>query len=99
MRAGKTPSSPLICQMSSSITVPAQYVRSRDRLSRDRGILTHSLSRSFFRFGWVIAAVASTGWLGLWQSFRVGVARKAAKIPYPQSERAFSLWILLGFPW
>lgn len=69
--------------------------RSGDRPKRDRGILTHRFL--LLRFGWVLAAVASTGWLGFWQSFKVGVARKAAKIQYPQSEYAYSGVSLLEF--
>ena len=36
------------------------------------------------RYGWVIAAVSSTAWLGLWQATRVAFARHAAGIAYPQ---------------
>ncbi|KAF9786781.1 membrane-associated proteins in eicosanoid and glutathione metabolism [Thelephora terrestris] len=37
------------------------------------------------QYGFVIAAVASTAWLGLWQGWSVGRARKAAGIAYPQA--------------
>lgn len=62
--------------MSTSITVPTQCVN-----HGDCGIMTQVI---FLRFGLVLAAVASTAWLGIWQSRRVGAARKAANIPYPQ---------------
>jgi len=53
--------------------------------------MTHVFSFFLFlRFGWVIAAIASTAWLGVWQSRGVGMARREAKIPYPQGERFFS---------
>ncbi|KAI0796324.1 membrane-associated proteins in eicosanoid and glutathione metabolism, partial [Irpex lacteus] len=36
-------------------------------------------------YSYLLASVASTFWLTFWQSFRVGRARKAAGIPYPQA--------------
>ncbi len=37
-----------------------------------------------YSYSYLLASVASTFWLTFWQSFRVGRARKAAGIPYPQ---------------
>ncbi|KLO20714.1 membrane-associated proteins in eicosanoid and glutathione metabolism, partial [Schizopora paradoxa] len=36
------------------------------------------------RYSFVLAAVASTAWLNAWQTFKVGSARKAAQVKYPQ---------------
>ena len=41
------------------------------------------------RFGWVLAALASTAWLGLWQAQIVGMRRRAAGVAYPQGGHSF----------
>lgn len=38
------------------------------------------------RFAYPAAAAVSTFWLLLWQTFRVGRARKAAQVDYPQGK-------------
>jgi hypothetical protein len=84
--------------MSGSITVPTQYANHHYGI--DSGIV--ELTHEFPRFGFVIAAVATTAWLGVWQAYRVGGARREAKIAYPQSEYLFLLPVLgfrLVFTW
>ena len=88
--------------MSASITVPAKYVL--DQRIYWRGIVSRDSFYSIFpgrvSFGWVIAAIASTAWLGLWQTFTVIRARKAAGIAYPQGGfPSCTLVSALGFTW
>jgi hypothetical protein len=40
-------------------------------------------------YAWVVLAGVGAGWVTIWQGFKVGWHRKAAKIPYPQSESSF----------
>jgi len=35
-------------------------------------------------YSYVLACIASTAWLNGWQAFKVGSARKAAQVKYPQ---------------
>lgn len=72
---------------------PRSVCGSWDLPPRDHG-LTHAFS--LLRFGWVIAAAATSAWLGLWQSARVAIARRAAGIKYPQGGLfLFSYGVLL----
>ena len=68
------------------LLVPNHHLLNLKMLTNDSNVTTALISLGLPKhYGWVALAASSTYFLNIYQMFNVSRARKAAKVPYPQT--------------